>query len=176
MKKTITIFLVLYSFMLKAQCPTHCPFNLTSKRTEEKILIEWEVLSEVGAIAYHVDRSTDGVTFKTVGVVKSENKNQYEFTDTFTLRAYYRVVKKYQSRTEKTAVMFVDAFTKRMLVYPNPALLGTRVTILGERPVRIYNMLGNLVRELKEEMYIDDLPKGMYIIKSENQTARLLIQ
>ena len=162
--------------MLKAQCPTHCPFNLTSKRTEEKILFEWEVLSEEGTIAYHIDRSTDGVHFDRVGTVKCENKRQYEFTDAYTLRAYYRIVKQYQSRVEKTPVMFVEAFTKKMLVYPNPARLGARVTILGERPVRIYNILGNLVRELKEEMYIDDLPKGMYIIKSENQTSRLLIQ
>ena len=176
MRKTITIFLFFYSFTLNAQCPTNCPFNFSSKRTEDKVLIEWTVLNEDATICYNVERSTNGVNFETIAVVKCENKKQYNYTDDFKLMAYYRVTKQYQTRTEKTAVMFVEVYSKKMVIYPNPAPLGARVNILGEKPIRIYNILGNLVRELHEDMYIDDLPRGMYIVKSDRETSRLLIQ
>ncbi len=176
MIKTITIFLIFSTYILSAQCPTNCPFNFSSKRMEEKVLIEWAVLNEDGTMNYHVERSSDGVNFETIGVVKCENKKQYNFTDDFKLMAYYRVSKQYQTRSEKTAVIFVEVFSKKMVIYPNPAPLGARVNILGEKPIQIYNILGNLVRELHEDMFIDDLPRGMYIVKSERETSRLLIQ
>ncbi len=176
MRKTITIFLIFCTYALNAQCPTNCPFNFSSKRMDDKVLIEWTVLNEDGTISYKVERSTDAINFTTISVVKCENKKQYSFMDDFKLMAYYRVTKQYQTRIEKTPILYVEVFSKKMVIYPNPAAVGTRVTILGEKPIKIYNILGNLVRELYEDMYIDDLPRGMYIVKSEKETSRLLIQ
>lgn len=176
MRKTITIFLILSAYILNAQCPTNCPFNFSTKRMEDKVLIEWAVLNEDATIHYTVERSANGVNFETIAVVKCENKKQYNYTDDFKLRGYYRVTKEYESRVERTPIVFVEVFSKKMVIYPNPAPLGARVNILGDKPVRIYNILGNLVRELHEDMFIDDLPRGIYIVKSDRETSKLLIQ
>ena len=176
MRKTITIFLILSTYILNAQCPTNCPFNFSSKRMEEKVFIEWAVLNEDATINYIVERSADGLNFENIAYVKCENKKQYNYTDDFKLRGYYRITKQYQSRVERTPVVFVEVFSKKMVIFPNPAAVGARVTILGEKPIKIYNILGHLVRELYEDTYIDDLPRGLYIVRSDRETSKLLIQ
>tara|TARA_B100001142_G_scaffold330393_1_gene399147 strand:- start:6011 stop:7891 length:1881 start_codon:yes stop_codon:yes gene_type:complete len=96
-------------------------------------------------------------------IIKFRNVNQYEnnlFIDNINISA--NITNSIHEDMQNT-----------ILVYPNPADKSITINYTGKK--EIYNMLGKKVLETSEnEINIDSLSKGVYVIKVNNTSIRLI--
>ena len=95
---------------------------------QNKVLLNWNVLSQLNISSYEVERSTDAVNFKPVAAINTiNNTGNYNYTDASLPLAeniYYRI----KQISNNNAVVYSNIITiKRsaenipVLVFPNPA-------------------------------------------------------
>ncbi len=183
------------SFNLALMAPAPLPVTLVAfsgEKNNNTSLLKWTTSSEQGSSGFHVERSTDRVTFAQIGFVASQAANgssasplHYTFVDKNATgsRYYYRLRQadadgktKYSSvvlvRGEKVSVVTLSG------VYPNPA--SSKVTVLVDAPskndvtIRITDLTGRTVAQRKAvvnsgsntfEVAIGNLVPGMYLLR-----------
>jgi len=62
-------------------------------------------------------------------------------------------------------------------IYPNPA--NTNINVICDKGFQIYNSTGSLIFETKQpttNIFIGDLPQGLYILKTNNKVGRFIKQ
>jgi len=110
------------------------PTNITSMNAIAKcneVLLQWNVGSENNMWEYIVQRSTDGIAWKTVGVIPAvgniASTHTYSFNDGYinTSVAYYRIISKEVSSTlgiSQVIVVYNDCTDNIVItsIYPNP--------------------------------------------------------
>ena len=110
----------------------------------DKVNIKWTSTFELNNDRYEVERSTDGVSFKSVGIVKglgtSSTKHDYQFNDDVSKNVlnkndlYYRLKQvDLDGKTSYTKVLVVRVYRTKTLqslsVTPNPAINDIKVNI-----------------------------------------------
>ncbi len=108
------------------------PVSLTSfsgsQRTAD-ILLEWKTASEVNFDFFSLEKSSDGYSFKEIGVIKghgtTNQESSYSFVDRSPLigKNYYRLKSvDFDLYTEYFEIISVDYTNeKQFMVYPNPS-------------------------------------------------------
>jgi hypothetical protein len=151
---------------------------------------------------YVVERSSDGIQYKQIGLVlvegNSENRKDYSFVDKQMNNSpilYYRLKTtdldgKNRISEEKMVVITKRSNEAAITAYPNPTVNEVTVSIpsnwQGKKlALQIFNLNGNAVKEVikanaaeKEMLKTSDLQTGYYIVKvssgSESITKRIL--
>lgn len=162
--------------------------KLTGHLDEKRIpQLSWSTYAEINSKGFAVERSEDGVYFRTTGFVaslayngNSNEKHDYNFVDADPVKetAYYRLLQMDidgRSKYSNTVRLTTKADSQlKMIAWPNPVtdvltfnLLGTiagnaclTVTDLGGRTIRKM-----VVRDNHAQMDLSGLAKGLYIVK-----------
>lgn len=162
------------------------PVELTSfscnKVSNGTVQLAWITASESNSDYFSIEKSNDGLTFKSIGKKQaSENSSvvvRYTFVDTEVNegKTYYRLKQiDMDGKSEYSDVCFVNSEIEeyKIKLYPNPA--GNTVYInLGTEESPLVSVLNNWGDEVPVRMYDGDngkvldttgLPDGLYIVQ-----------
>ena len=177
---------LMYDYLsLEANVPDVLPINLQSFTAEavanNKVLLNWKLATETNSSNYIVEKSTDGITFISLGNVAAGNKsstNAYTFTDLQPTVGtnYYRLKlvstngETVYSNVKQVVIIAEAAFS----ISPNPASNQLLVVAKNNKPLQqiaLYNALGKECAARKNitanqlKLDISLLPAGIYICK-----------
>lgn len=194
----------LYSFWFKSfdyQTPTESTLPLILERFDatlngNKVDLSWTTSQERALSHFTIERSTNGVDYKEVGLVfAADNANihtNYDFKDAINSVAsgilYYRlrmvdIDGKYQYSPVRLIRVGGEAAQVKLLTYPNPVTAELRVTLPGEWQSKevvfdIYSAGGQLVKHIvnnragqTEVINMQDMHAGIYLVKVSNGNA-----
>ncbi|WP_169311976.1 InlB B-repeat-containing protein [Pseudopedobacter saltans] len=144
--------------------------------------LTWTTTNEINTDKFLVERSLDGVNFKVIGSVKSNNVSgiqRYSFIDENAPvnTCYYRLQQLDQDGkcTYSRVLAFTNETAYKLSVYPNPA--GNQIKIShaetgADAWLRIFNADGKQVKKQRiekgwfdSECNIEELPAGVYILE-----------
>lgn len=161
--------------------------SFTAKKTGNDIRLDWATASESNNEKFEIERSQDGKNFAKVGSKDGRGTTtsvtNYNFTDNQAPQTilYYRLKQMdFDKKFTYTQILAIDNRREKegVLVYPNPATeLLYFQTENQEQPIFIYNTSGLLVKKLDtvpSSLSISDLPAGIYLIKTETESMRLV--
>ena len=173
-----------------ASCPTAQALPVTlvkftakqeTAEQREVVFLNWATTRESNSDRFEIERSTDAKIWNTIARKVSSSEStvlaNYDFTDTSPFEGinYYRLRMVDKDETFAYSRIQQVSFGARtnLSVYPNPAT--TSLTLSGKinGAVKIYNLSGQQVlqTEVKTEkthIFLNKLPAGIYVIKSEN--------
>jgi Bacterial Ig domain/Secretion system C-terminal sorting domain len=160
--------------------------NLTSNK---KANVTWVVV-EQDIAAYEVEKSMDGVNFKTIGTVasKGNGNNTYTFVEQLPLNgmAYYRVkqIEVSGKNSHSKALMLNNMLAGEVSVFPNPVVNAAWITVpssLVNTTAQVFDAKGQIVKQLvitAKQISLDvaQMPTGMYLIKFSNGDTKRIIK
>jgi hypothetical protein len=136
------------------------PVKITSIEANQKgkdIEVNWTVVNEKNAVAYDVERSTDGVQFVRVASVPavSTGTGNYSWIDQDVLAGYYyyrikSIDNKGNEQYSKTVKVLIGTDKPTISIYPNPITNGViNLQLLnmpaGKYGIRLMNQLGQII-------------------------------
>jgi hypothetical protein len=184
-------------------CLTLLPVDVTSftgkKYSESANQLEWKTSAEENVKDFVIERSMNGVSFQTIGVIHAKNilsGASYSFMDNIPDKAqtyYYRLISIDKNGDQKKSGLIVIEYKQYVFnafsLYPNPAttsfILETEVNTPSKVKVIIYDVLGNIAGEQISELVngfntievsIENYKAGMYYVKvvSDDDTNKQL--
>ncbi|MFT6138526.1 MAG: hypothetical protein ACJA0U_001277 [Salibacteraceae bacterium] len=172
-----------------ATIPIILPIELIDFSAESKgsyVELNWITASEINNDYFNVERSIDGVNYRSISTVSSYGNStqtsNYSIIDDSPLLglSYYRLKQTdYDGETSYSdieAVSFNRTKSLSLKIYPNPA--SSQITIDSESAIEsidIFNIYGSLVQtETASTFSVESLANGTYIvnIKTKNEIVR----
>jgi alpha-tubulin suppressor-like RCC1 family protein len=177
-------------------CPGVLPIFLEKfvvTKKENTALLQWSSKTEINALEFVMERSTNGVSFEKINTVTAVGKpNNYEFVDdklpSNATSIYYRLRLvdkdgKY-SYSEVRQLSFIN-IPSTIKIYPNPVKGSILNVDFGEEIKAKTNYIittveGRIVQQgvlnnQQETISIQNLSKGMYIIKLANKQKQFVV-
>lgn len=179
-------------------CGIGLPIELlyfTATAGSNKIILEWETLSEINNDYFEIERASDGVNFDVIAKVDGAgNANttiDYHFDDVHFLNgtSYYRLKQidfDGSFTYSNLATINIDN-SSTLSIYPNPS--NSRIYIKAKQTdlesLKIYSILGqdvsNNIHVIESNeglliLNIESLAKGIYIIKTNASVQKLLVE
>ncbi len=164
-------------------------------------LLTWATAVEQNNSHFEIERSLDGLDFRTIGIIESLSENgnsqselQYHYLDKEAARLntsiYYRVKQvDHDGSFAYTPVRFItfeEVVGLGTVLFPNPIVNNQNVNVLGDAisTVHVYNQIGELVNVIEENepqrstsIPTSGLTKGLYFVVINNdKTIKLFIQ
>ncbi len=151
------------------------------RNNAEKIKLNWTIESD-DAQTFYVEKSLDGVAFKTIATISSNNYNNYSLMDlALKNNVYYRI----KAVTKDGIVIYssvlflsVNQNNKMLSVYPNPLQTGSSVSIRTNVSEQVKLSISDVTGRIFWEQYatinvgnnaialpFNSLPKGLLILK-----------
>lgn len=145
-------------------------------------LLEWLAIIESGIHGYYIERSQDGMQWKGLGTIISENRPgaKYIFIDHSPSvgNNYYRLIQRAISGRERYSIIrMVRNATFDLVISPSPATNKTTLTfnstVNGVAKLQIIDVAGRVVRDVnimmvrgnnRQEMEISHLSSGVYML------------
>jgi hypothetical protein len=177
--------------------PVHLVYFAVENKNNKAVL-SWTSKDE-SDVTYHVQRSTDGINFTTIGSVTGTGSGNYSFTDpnAESGRNYYRLemAGNISTQTSLSTIVTLNLsdIAKVLMAYPNPAHDHFNIRISGENNnkthvVTITDLTGQLIYTTTSKpanSIITVTPNirlkpGLYMFKvtsdGTEQTGKLMIQ
>lgn len=166
--------------------------NFDAAAVNGKTKIDWSTLSETNSDYFEVQRSTDGISFSPVGIVKAAgfatSLRKYNFTDTqpATGHNYYRLRQVDRNgQFALTGIKGIFIYKVRMAVFPNPVSGNTlRINFPNGSTAVVSGTLldlnGKMIAPLRlngfdgmENTFTlpDNVPAGTYVISVTDETG-----
>lgn len=166
--------------------------NFQANKKEATAILQWQSVKEKNLSFYAIERSTDGINFKTIGYEKPKAKNQddtvtYNFIDEKPDLGlnYYRLKIVEQDNSSKYSKIVSVDFGEGVKgkSYPNPFTSELKVEIdlsqntSGDVLIELFDMSGKQVfgrkviatgRKLIYNVPIEDLVAGDYILRAKS--------
>jgi len=149
-------------------------------RTGSSVALNWKTEIEMNAINFEVQRSYDNITFKSIatvpGSVSGSSTRSYSYIDnsnTSNAISFYRLKIVKQSEVSYSDIRTVKGISaKAGLIFPNPALSNSKITISDiSEPSRV-QLLDNSGRLIKSIMLsntntveLSGMQKGTYMVR-----------
>ncbi|TAD86502.1 MAG: T9SS C-terminal target domain-containing protein [Bacteroidetes bacterium] len=149
--------------------------SFTARRQQNKALLEWRTAQEQNCSQYEVERSSDGIQYRTISRLTCRNQQlpqSYTYTDVApgTGLFYYRIKQvdadgKFTFSSVRTASFETEAVLQ---VYPNPAK--NTMLITGLQPhssINLFDATGRNVLQTRAaqsmlQLQVGHLPAGIY--------------
>ena len=154
---------------------------------KNSVCLNWKTANEQNVSHFEIERSGDGIVFKTVGTKTANNQlaNSYTSVDDISAfqnsrQIFYRI-KKIDSdgKFSYSTAQIVKPFGKNPItVYPNPA--SETVNIRGWNNIKqmqLYDVSGRLLNEWQlatPSININNLMSGTYLLKLRMKTGEIL--
>ena len=167
------------------------------KQSNKEIAILWKTDNEKGNNSFNIERSSDGLSFSTIGSLQgagnSTIEKSYNFIDAAPLQGvnYYRL--KNLSTGEKetiskiVSVNFLDKLNNKLQLYPNPVQSALRVELISNEEatelVQVFDLAGRMISSQNTilskglnniSLDVNTLSSGTYLIKMGNEMARFV--
>lgn len=164
-------------------------------------MLDWQTVNEVNTAGFDVQRSTDGIVYKSVGRLSAIGKevNRYHFSDELSSvnssTVYYRLQMRDMdgsARYSKVVEIQLNGSSSPFSVYPNPANGYINVWMPQEKnyidmktewagKAAIYNISGVLLKTVKlvagiNKIDVRDLASGTYFIVSGSNKVKFIKQ
>ncbi len=149
--------------------------DFNAKRANGNIFLNWVTFSEINNKGFEVQRSIDGITWKTLGFVEghgtSRDRINYEFVDKNPENLNYYRLKQMDydgGSTYSNIISIVFSKNNSITLYPNPT--NNIVNIAGlntESEYTIYNKSGMVIQKgiTNKNIDIKDFKTGLYYLK-----------
>jgi gingipain K len=152
-----------------------------TNENEYGVLLKWTSVAAIMPVYCHLYRSSDGVNYEPLTDVVPEGNPDFTYFDQVGVGTYYyelmlEYVYEGESCTSEPVltsveVTSVDEMNAGFNLYPNPA--NDKLTVesaVEMKEVKIYNLLGGLVRSVdqagyKMEISLEGMPNGLYFIQ-----------
>ena len=155
--------------------------------------LEWITSQEINSDNYQVEKSYDGVNWKSIATIKaagnSSTEKVYRYLDLVSGTANYRIKQiDADGRFAYTSIASSNCTPKNIdiVIYPVPAQNNLNLAISATKNINtqfmIYDATGRLVKKLSEKIIvgnntiqidITNLPSGQYIIRSTDETLNI---
>ncbi len=171
--------------------------SFTAEKADRQVELNWSTISEVDNDYFDVQFSSDGINYKSIGLVEgagtSTQKEEYSFIHDAPAKGinYYRLnqvdYSKASTYSEVATVEFRDAGTLAI----NPTLIENYAVVniekdSGEKEILVHNLAGTLVASVSTresgsyELDLSHLASGTYIVslisKATLQSAKVVKQ
>ena len=162
--------------------------QFTVKRNQTATLLSWRTESERDNAVFHIEQSTNGTDYQTIGQVKGHGTtsaaNVYDFTHSTPSVGvnYYRLKQEdFNGKTSYSPVRSVS-FGKTGLVIKTTLVQETLDIVTSDEtsvPLSIFNISGQQVLNLKaqgaQSINVSALPAGLYIVQTQTgEVARFV--
>lgn len=160
-----------------------------SKQTDHSVLLKWETANEINNDYFELERSDDANHFnkiaKVFGVGNSNSFSAYEHIDRESAMIlkndkpiYYRLKQvDVDGKYAYSNIVNVSSNTVRgdISVFPNPANSTVYIKDLTQEAT-LHDILGNKIMNIPANGIIDitELPTGIYIIRTESESIKLV--
>lgn len=173
------------NIIFSSSLPVHF-ISFTATQTTTSSILKWSTAQEINSNYFLIERSADGVLFKSIGKVKANGNSNvqvdYNFTDDATLtgRNFYRLkLADLDGKIEYSEVKMVK-FDKSdfVIVYPNPSVNQLKIKFSGYNWINKSALINVLTAEGKlvfkkrigilnqvETLNISNFSTGYYIIQ-----------
>lgn len=150
---------------------------------DTEVQLFWSTASELNNYGFHIQRSSDGITFKTIGFVRgngtTNEEQHYTFSDQKTsFDSYYRLQQEdYDGTTEDHMILYVKGDSETgITVFPNPffdqiSINGrlsqlTQVTLSDMSGQSIYSRFSNDLTTIQRDIQaqLDKIASGQYLL------------
>lgn len=168
---------------------------LKARNNRNHVELEWSTFTETNNAGFYVERSSDGshwyqIAWLPGSVNNTTAKTNYSYTDNspFPGINVYRLKQKdidgNTTYSNTVAVKIEDTPTKNIIIEPNPARSTITLTTFypGSFNYCLYNMAGQSVRKGNSRgnknvlLQVDNLPEGLYILKTDEEVHKLIIK
>ena len=120
------------------------------------IRLSWKATEESGVVRYEIQRSTNGVSFQTIGSIPAESKKVYSYVDVLPTSSnnFYRLrivdvdnttrishIVSVKSKVSKAIEAYPNPVRDRMIVQHPKAVTGTRLQVV--------NLTGQVIRDMQ---------------------------
>jgi hypothetical protein len=156
--------------------------NLTA---DNKIAVTWTILQKVRTDYFAVEKSNDGISWRTIATAKANNDTVVPFTyntiDPFPLKGsnFYRIcLKDMNGNLTFTAIKCVRVYTLgKINIYPNPSS-GIVNIVLGQVPgsdwsITLINSTGQEVAQKKYTKSVTVISMPVHIYPTGNYILRI---
>lgn len=136
-----------------------------TKKSNQKVDINWSMQDMNGVNGYQIERSVDGTNWYNIASKATTGNNSYTDEDNSPLKgqSYYRIKIMYANGTSiYTAVQAITITNtlKQLKLYPNPAISSTRIDLSSDinakANIEVYNIRGILVNSLQTQVIAGD--------------------
>lgn len=183
----------------KALPLTFLDFSVVKRNNTAQL--SWQTTNEVNTAFFNVQRSTDAISFITVGKVTAKGasaaNNNYDYADDITQipsgKIFYRLgqADKDGKITYSNVISIITAGNNKYVITPNPAkdfftVSGNDNVYAGNATLSVRDLTGHTVVQQKlinvssQNINIRGLAKGMYVVEiiasGTVQTQKLLVQ
>lgn len=165
--------------------------SITAILEKKQVLIKWSVSTEVNVKNYVIERSSNGISFNTIGTIAAIGISNYSFTDVTMLEGinFYRIKAVDNDGSCLYSSIAKINYTKNaqdFIVYPNPVFNSVATLQLtgfekGTYQLKLYNALGQVVYikhilvDIDKLLYNMILPvKGINKIEISGKDTKLI--
>ena len=135
-------------------------------------LVNWETASEINTAYFNIQRSTDGISFETIGKVKAKGISIYTFNDQSPLWGgllYYRLeIVDNNGSITYSDVKELSIINYQLSIAPNPSK--DYISIIGSniKQIIISDISGRvLLKSIERKIDVSGLVSGTYIVQIE---------
>tara|TARA_R110000787_G_scaffold97665_4_gene201318 strand:+ start:16652 stop:17452 length:801 start_codon:yes stop_codon:yes gene_type:complete len=176
-----------FEVLINAPLPVELIF-FTGEQVENSVFFTWATASEEGNSHFEVQKSTDGFTFETIGVVESSgsgyslDQQKYTFYDPEPTNgtAYYRLKQVDFSTIFDYSNTIPIEFASKIKMRLRGNVVQSMLSVEGDGLAYIFNSSGILVKSISltesNTISVDltSLPSGMYYIKNRDTLLRFV--
>lgn len=159
--------------------------SFSATKENKRVKLNWETSSEINNDFYSIERSSDGISFTTLGTVKSNNGNStisqvYTWYDELPAIGinYYRLTQvdkdgKMQIKGIKS-VSFDQGLSSSILIYPNPSV--GIFNLSKTTSWQVFDMQGKPIKYGKSKtINLSNTAKGSYTVKFDDGTCQKIV-
>lgn len=164
--------------------------NFTATKQQDNVLLKWATASEQNTRDYIIQHSLNGIDWANAGNVtaagNSSSVRNYHWLHVKPAAGtqYYRILQRDLDGKESYSRIVAVQFTSgnSLNIYPNPSADGfVKMQLPQAATVRLYNLNGAEVwqKTLQAGLHTIDLsrqPKGVYLIKVNDQSSSIVLQ
>lgn len=163
---------------------------ITAKYSNGQSMLSWTTYTEINSKEFMVQHSIDGLNWTTIYIVPANGNTRASNTYTYTHmypsfgNNFYRIVEKsYADALQYSVILMVKVpILERLILYGNPVVNGVLTCNLpANANVSIVDLQGRPVYQKVllagiQSIDVSTFSKGIYILKTETDQARFLIQ
>jgi len=185
-RDTVNIMVAPLPVVIKSYTVIASAVPVIASAAKQSVSNQWETSTEINTAYYNIQRSTDGLSFYTLGKVMAKGAGTYTFNDPLTIhdsrltKLYYRleIVDKDDSKTY-SEIRSVNLTTEdsRFTISPNPSKDFVVISGGNIKQIKVNDISGRTLLLSKEKkINISGLINGVYFVSIETMDGNRVVE
>ena len=161
-------------------------YTVIASAAKQSVSNQWETSTEINTAYFNIQRSTDGLSFYTIGKVMAKGAGKYTFNDPLTIhdsrltKLYYRleIVDNNGLKTySEIRSVFLTTEDSRFTISPNPSKDFVVISGGNIKQIKVNDLSGRTLLLSKEKkINISGLINGVYFISIETMDGNRVVE